>query len=437
MRDQLLAIYEAAIRAVQPQALLPAWVQREGDSIRLGNEVFDRREIRHFYVLAVGKAAAPMADELELLLGDLISEGLVITKAGQGLELQYMRCVETAHPVPDFRSLEAAYAVENMLQRLSGKDLLLVLLSGGASSLLADLAPGITLQAFQDLSQALLSSGAEIREMNAVRKHLSRLKGGQLARLAQPARVVCLALSDVIGDWPDVIGSGPTVPDPTTYAEAYAILERYGLTGRIDQRILDHLQTGIRGEIPETPKPGDDLFDRTAFHVIGSNRLALEAAAQKAMELGFAVWSLGDSLRGEARHTAVDFCLALEQYQGRRPVCLLAGGETTVTVRGTGKGGRNQEAALSVLDTWLREGRDPARVPALLFAATDGTDGPTDAAGAVVDGPLLQWCLDGHVHATNYLEQQDAYGFFRQTDAHFFTGPTQTNVMDLFLGILT
>lgn len=434
MRRDIVDIYEAAVRAVQPQVLLPAWVDREGDRIRLGDQEFDRSAIRHFYVVAIGKAAAAMADMLEQVLDDAISEGLVITKEGYRLELQYMRCLEAGHPVPDHRSLEAAYALENLLRYTTDKDLVLVLLSGGASALVADLVPGVQLEAVMTLFRDLLQSGADIREMNTVRKHVSRLKGGQLTRMVHPAQLVCLALSDVIGDAPDVIGSGLTVPDPTTFSDAYAILARYRLLDSLDPGLRTWLEMGLRGEVEDTPKPGDPIFARSRFHLIGNNSLALRAAAQRARELGYAVLMDTTPMEGESREQALAFARMLESYQGPRPACILAGGETTVQVKGGGKGGRNQEFALALAAYWMD--RPPSRVPMVLCAATDGTDGPTDAAGALADGELLSWCREKGVDPKPYLRNNDAYGFFSQTDHHFFTGPTHTNVMDVVIALV-
>jgi hydroxypyruvate reductase len=434
MRSHISDIYAAAVRAVQPQVLLPAWVERSGDRIRLGDEVFHRSAIRHLYVVAIGKAAAAMADMLEQVLDDAISEGLVITKEGYGLELQYMRCLEAGHPVPDARSLEAAYALENLLRYTSEKDLVLVLLSGGASALMADLVPGVSLEAVMGLFRDLLRSGADIREMNTVRKHFSRLKGGQLTRIVYPAQLVCFALSDVPGDAPDVIGSGPTVPDPTTFADAQAILMKYGLLQTLDPGLLEWLGKGLRGAVPDTPKPGDPVFERSRFHLIGNNSLALHAAAARAMELGYAVLMETTPLQGESRKQAVAFAHLLESYRGARPACILAGGETTVQVQGSGRGGRNQECALALAAHWIDQPQ--VQAPMVLCAGTDGTDGPTDAAGALVDGELLDWCRTKGIDPQAYLRNNDAYGFFSQTQHHFFTGPTHTNVMDIAIALL-
>jgi glycerate-2-kinase len=436
MREHLLQVFQSALEAVQPQALLPAWVEREGDRIRLADQHFRRSEIRHLYVVAVGKAAAAMGDTLEQILGNAISEGIVITKKGHGLSMEFMRCIEAGHPVPDAASLEAAYAVENMLRHVSERDLVLVLLSGGASSLMADLVPGVEFRAISELFDVLLRSGADIREMNTVRKHFSRLKGGQLARLAAPARLLCFALSDVTGDAPDVIGSGPTVPDPTTYGDAYVILEKYGLLAGLDRSLASWLDKGLRGEVPETPKPADPVFHGTRFYLIGNSGQALEAASAKALSLGYAVLKDTPMLRGESREQAWALARDLESYSGPRPACILLGGETTVTVKGNGRGGRNQEFALALLQYWQEKEFKPEQVPVVLCTATDGTDGPTDASGALVDGQVLQWSRDAGMDPAWYLERNDSYTFFEHSGAQFFTGPTHTNVMDMVIALL-
>jgi hydroxypyruvate reductase len=436
MRNEILDIYKSALSAVQPGNLLRRHISRDGDRITLGNQLFNRRELRHFYVIAAGKAAAAMGDTLEQILGDAISEGVIITKYGHGLPMEYMSCMEAGHPVPDERGIQAGEAVMRLLDQTAANDLVLVLLSGGASALVADVVPGVSLGELQVLSKQLLESGADIREMNTVRKHLSRLKGGQLARLAYPATVVCFALSDVLGDYPDVIASGPTVPDPTTFEDAWEILGKYGLIEKLGQGAKDWLQRGRIHEVPETPKPGDVIFDNTQFSIIGNNYLALQAAAKKAMDKGYAVLMEDETMQGEARERALQLARQLEQYQGSRPVCILLGGETTVTVKGRGKGGRNQEFVLAILDYWKSAGKDPQNLPVVLSVATDGTDGPTDAAGAVADGRLLDWVNTRHLDPHRYLEDNDSYSFFTQTDAQLFTGPTYTNVMDMVIVLI-
>jgi hydroxypyruvate reductase len=437
MREDILDIFKSALTAVQPGNLLRQWIRREGDRIVIGDLVFLRSGLRHLYVIASGKAAAAMGDMLEQILGDAISEGIIITKEGYGLPMEYMTVLEAGHPVPDKRGIKAGEKVMQILHHTNENDLVLVLLSGGSSALLADLAPGISLEELQELSIMLLKSGADIKEINTVRKHLSMLKGGQLARNAYPATVVCLALSDVPGDVQDVIASGPTVPDSSTFADAWQILEKYRLTEIIGHATRDWIDRGRRGEVLETPKPGDVIFKRNQFNIIGNNKMALLAAAEAAKGKGYTVFLEDVSMHGEARERAVQLALQLERYSGPKPACILLGGETTVTVKGNGKGGRNQEFALALLYHWQSSGKDPQQVPSVLCAATDGTDGPTDAAGALVDGRLLEWLYINKLDAGMYLGQNDSYTFFQKTEAQLLTGPTYTNVMDMVIVLIT
>ena len=436
MREDILEIFTSAMTAVQPGNLVNRWIRREGDRIMLGERIFLRSELRHLYVIAMGKAAAAMGDMLEQVLGDAISEGIVITKEGYGLPMEYMTVLESGHPVPDERGMKGGEMVMQILHHTNENDLVLVLLSGGSSSLVADLVPGVSLEELQHLSSLMLKSGADIREINTVRKHLSRLKGGQLTRLAHPATVVCLALSDVIGDPQEVIGSGPTVPDPTTFGDAWEILEKYQLTERIGRSIRDWIELGRRGDVPETPKPGDIIFERSQFNIIGNNQMALLAAAEAAKRKGYTVFIEDVSMHGEARERAVQLAIQLAQYRGPKPACILLGGETTVTVKGTGRGGRNQEFALAILAYWKASGKEPLNVPIILSAATDGTDGPVDAAGGLVDGRLLQWVYEQGIDPQKYLDNNDSYGFFSKTDTQLFTGPTYTNVMDMVIVLI-
>ncbi len=388
------------------------------------------------WLVAVGKAAYPMARAAREVLGGRVQGGVVLTKAGHaGPPLPGLSLYEAGHPVPDERGVQAARAIEALLAQAQADDLVLLLLSGGGSALLVSPAPPLTLEDLRRTTDLLLASGATITEVNAVRKHLERLKGGQLARLAAPARVVALVLSDVLGDPLDAIASGPAAPDPTTFAEAWTVLVRYGLAERVPQAVRERLQAGLRGEVPETPKPGDPLFARVRHHIVGSVRVAAEAALTEARRLGFHAAIATTTLEGEAREVGRALAAVLREMAvyGRplpRPACLIWGGETTVTL-GTGphgRGGRNQELALAAVEPL-------AGVPgALLVAfATDGTDGPTDAAGAVVDGDLLARAQALGLRAPDFLARHDAYRFFAPLGALLRPGPTRTNVNDLTL----
>lgn len=383
-------------------------------------------------VVAAGKAAPAMARAAEARLGAAIAEGLAV---GVSLpeDLARFRARVAGHPVPDERGLEAAAELERLAAGLRAEDLLLVLLSGGASALLPAPVAGVSLEDKAAVTRVLLRSGATIRELNAVRKHLSRLKGGGLARAASPARVVCLALSDVVGDDLATIASGPTVPDPTRYADALAILRRRATAEEIPASVREHLEQGARGERPETPKPGDPALRRCLTRILGSNRLSVLAAAREARRQGLRPLVLTTRLEGEAREAARVLVAILRECvaSGRpapAPVCLLAGGETTVTVRGPGCGGRNQELVVAAVEP-LAEFPVPAVVASL---ATDGVDGPTESAGGVADD-----CSAGRARelglppAADFLERSDSTGFLAPLADLIVTGPTGTNVVDL------
>ncbi len=388
------------------------------------------------WLVAVGKAAYPMARAAREVLDDRLRGGVVLTKEGYaGPPLPPLEVREAGHPVPDARGVAAAEAIARLLAQTRPDDLVLLLISGGGSALLVSPAPGLTLDDLQRTTDLLLVSGAPIIEVNAVRKHLERLKGGQLARLAAPATVVGLVLSDVLGDPLDAIASGPAVPDPTTFADAWAVLRRYGLTERVPPAVRRHLQAGLQGQVPETPKPGDPLFDRVHHIVVGSVRVAAEAAQATAQRLGFHTAIATTALQGEAREVGRVLAAVLGEmaHHNRplpRPACLLWGGEATVTLGAGphGRGGRNQELALAAVEPL-------AGVPAALLVtfATDGTDGPTDAAGAVVDGETLARARALGLDPRAALSRHDAYAFFAALDALLRPGPTQTNVNDLVL----
>jgi hydroxypyruvate reductase len=323
--------------------------------------------------------------------------------------------------------------MEGLLRTLTARDLLFVLISGGASALLPAPASPVTLEDKRAVTDQLLKAGADIFEMNAVRKHLSLLKGGQLAALAYPATVVALILSDVIGDRLDVIGSGLTAPDDSTFGDALRVLSKFGLTKKAPRSVMARLEEGAGGRIPETPKQGDPIFANVHNVLVGSNRLALEAASRQAKALGYHTVILSSSMQGETREVAIVHSEILREILNnrgllRRSACLLSGGETTVTVAGKGKGGRNQEFALAAAVNL-----DAEKNWAVLSGGTDGTDGPTDAAGAFADGTSLARAGRLGVSANERLAENDAYPFFDALGDLIRTGPTGTNVMDLHI----
>lgn len=434
--EDLARIREAALRAVDPARAVQAHLHLAEGRLWIAGTPLELAQRQRILVLAVGKAAIPMAQAAGEILGAALTAGIVVTKTGHaaGAVLSpALRVFEAEHPTPGVTGQQAATEIIRLLADVTPQDLVLVLLSGGASALLPTPAEGLTLEDLQATTTLLLRSGATIVELNAVRKHLSRLKGGQLARLAAPAPVAALILSDVVGDPLDVIASGPTTPDPTTYADAWRILERYKLLLRVPEAVQRHLAAGVAGKLPETPKSDDPCFAQVQNHVIASNRAAAQAAAQAATESGYRALLLSTFVEGEAREVAkvaVALMRSVRQHGDPfpPPACLLWGGETTVTVRGSGTGGRNQELALAA--ALALDGLPHA---ALMALATDGTDGPTDAAGAVVDGETAARARALGLDLHTALDNNDAYPALDAVDALLRTGPTGTNVNDLLV----
>jgi hydroxypyruvate reductase len=387
-------------------------------------------------LIGMGKAAAKMAEVAAELLGPALSAGVLVTKYGHAAGARLpgcLRVIEAGHPVPDENGLAGAVAIKELLKDVRPADLVLVLVSGGASALTPLPVPPISLADLQHITELLLRSGATINELNTVRKHIDRLKGGGLARLAAPARLAALILSDVVGDPLDVIASGPTVPDASTYQDAWQIMERYGLLAGAPPAILSHLSAGCKGQQPDTPKPGDPLFERTANVLVGSNRQAAYEALAEAARLGYAGLLLSTFMEGEAREigklaAALGRSLVQQNDPLAPPACLVLGGETTVTMTSAGKGGRNQELALSAA-----HGLAGLSGVALMALATDGSDGPTDAAGAIVDGATLEKIRRQRRDPADDLRQHNSYLALQAAGSLMFTGPTGTNVNDLIV----
>jgi len=414
-REAIRAIWDAALAAGDVTPLVRRHLH------------VDRRYARVF-LLGAGKASGAMAAAAEDVLGDRVAGGFVVVKDGDGSRLRRVEIAEAGHPVPDTRGLAASARLLDVARGAGEDDLVLFLVSGGCSALTPAPAPPITLAEKQEVTRLLLASGAVIAELNAVRKHLSVFKGGQLARAAAPASVLTLALSDVIGDPLDVIASGPTAPDPSTFADALEVLARRGLAGRVPASVSRRLEAGRAGEIQETPKPGDPLFQRVSNVVIGNNALVTDAAVAAARRLGYTTELATRELQGEARDVAREFVA-----QARRlppPACLIAGGETTVTVRGKGKGGRCQEFALAAALEL-----SPTDRIAILAAGTDGTDGPTDATGAIVDAASVARGSAAGVDVRRTLDDNDAYRFLHASGDLLVAGPTRTNLLDLYVAV--
>lgn len=430
-RAAALDVLEAALDAVEPGAAVRRALQYDGDRLAVGGRDYDLARFRRVWVVGAGKASGPMAAAVEDLLGDRVAGGHVTVKYGYTAPVRHVMLHEAGHPVPDEAGLAGSRAIVDVLRGADEDDLVIGVISGGGSALMTLPVEGVTLADMQALTEALLRSGAPIGALNTVRKHLSQVKGGQLARLAHPATVITLIVSDVVGSPLDVIASGPTVPDPTTAAGARATLERFGVWDGAPEAIRRHLDATIAGQSADTPKADDPVFERVQNVVIADNALAAEAARARAEALGLNAAIMTTYLEGEAREIAIALAsmgkeIAAHNRPFPRPACLLFGGETTVTVRGAGKGGRNQELALSAALA-LAGTRDIL----LASLATDGTDGPTDGAGGLVDGATVERAAAQGLSARAALENNDAYPLLAATGDLLITGPTNTNVNDL------
>lgn len=433
-RRDAMDIFLAGVDSVKPDNLIHRFVSLSAGTLCIENLSFELDRLKHIYVIGAGKAGALMAQSVEAVLGGRITAGHIVTKYGHACPLRHLAITEAGHPVPDENGLLGTAEILALAQKAAAADLVLCLISGGGSALLADVPAGCSLADLRALNDILLKCGADIVEINCIRKHLSRVKGGRLARVAQPARLVSLILSDVIGDPLDAIASGPTAPDPTTYGQALAVLDRHGIRDEIPPGLLRVLEQGAIGNLPETPKPGDGLFNHTHNLVIGSNRLALESARVRAESLGYRAHVLTSTLAGDTNAAAcqiVELALKTRSEHGAEKTCLLLGGEPTMKVTGNGLGGRNQHLALLAA-------RLLADHPGLtvLSGGTDGSDGPTDAAGAVSDSQTTVRARALNLDLDRYLENCDSYNFFDQVGGLVRTGPTQTNVMDLIVVLI-
>jgi glycerate 2-kinase len=435
-RRRILTVLEAALAAVDPRAAVRRVLQRDENRLQLGGQSYDLAEYERIYVAGAGKAGAPMAQAVQEVLGDRIEAGLVVVKTGHSsdrmADIAPISIVEASHPIPDEAGADAGRAILALAEKAGPKDLVIALLSGGGSALLVAPAEGITLADKQAMTNALLACGATINEVNCLRKHCSAVKGGQLARAAHPATLVTLALSDVIGSPLDVIASGPTVPDATTWQDAWQIVQRYELQEELPPTIVDRLQAGLRGEVSDTPKAGDAIFAKSQTQVVADNRIAAQAAATQAQALGMNTLLLTTYLEGEAAHVGtVAAALGKEicafETPLAPPACLIMGGETTVALGAQpGQGGRNQELALSA--ALALQGWPGITVVSL---ATDGTDGPTDSAGGLADSETVARGRAAGLDAEAHLRGHDAYPYLQATRDLLRTGPTQTNVNDL------
>jgi len=431
LRADARQIFSAGIIAADPLAGINKHVILLNDHLRVAGRRYDLSRCGNLYVVGCGKGTARMALALERLLGNRIAAGLVVVKYGHQLPLDRVVVLEAGHPIPDQAGVDAAQRIVELARSCGENDLLFVLISGGGSALLPCPVEGVSLTDMQRVTEMLLDSGAAIQEVNAVRKHMSRLKGGRLAGLAAPAQLIALILSDVVGDALDVIASGPTVPDSSTFADGLEIIRRYKLGNRIPAGIIDYLERGARGEIAETPKRGEAVFSKVQNVIIGNNRMALQAAQVCAQDLGYRTRILSDAIEGESRVVARSHAALMKKNLRREdakfcPMCILSGGETTVKVCGDGQGGRNQEFALAAAIEI-----DKLDGAVILSGGTDGGDGLTDAAGGIVDGATLSRGRAMGLDAVKFLERNDSHHFLQATEDLLTTGPTFTNVMDM------
>lgn len=432
LRTDARMIFDEGLRAADPGVAVRRFVRLapNGD-ITAGSSQYRIQDIGRIFIVGAGKAAAPMTKALEELLGDALTGGVVTTKYGHGMPLDRVRLREAGHPVPDEEGLKGAREIMDLLSEAREGDLIFCLVSGGGSALMPMPVEGITLKDKQSATGALLACGATIHEINAIRKHISAVKGGKLARAAHPAKLISLILSDVVGDDLDVIASGPTVPDRSTFADCIEILAKYAILDVVPPSVRSYLEAGVRGESPETVKAGDKVFDHEEHFIIGSASISLAAAKQKAESLGYHAAILSSCIEGETREVAKALAaMAKEELLSsnplQRPACLISGGETTVTITGSGLGGRNMEFVLSA--AMELSGWSPV---CMLSGGTDGTDGPTDAAGAVADGRTISRAMEKGLRAPDFLKGNDSYHFFESLGDLLITGPTMTNVMDL------
>jgi len=428
-------IFLAGVNRVLPTMLINKAMSLQDNYLVIKDITFNLKAIENIYVIGAGKASGMMAAEVEKVLGKRITGGHIIVKYGHSCSLEYINITEAGHPVPDSNGFMATEEILNIAVKAESKDLVICLLSGGGSALLTDFPEGSSPEEMMLLNDLLVKSGASIKEINAVRKHLSVVKGGQLARTVYPAKLVSLILSDVPGDPLDVIASGPTTPDPTTFKQAMEVLERYNLVTHIPEGIKKYLEEGIKGNRPETPKQSDPVFKKTSNLLVGTNRLALEASKLKALEYNLNAVIVEDRLQGDIYTVAeyiVDTALRFRNdTEEIKPVCLLFGGEPTVRMTGKGMGGRNQHLALHTAE--LLQNNPGITV---LSAGTDGNDGPTDAAGAVVDSDTFHDALSENIDPVKFLKEFDSYHFFKRAGGHIKTGPTMTNVMDIIVVIV-
>ena len=435
LKKNALEIFYAGLKAADPDIWIRDFILLEGNLLKIGDRVYNLGKYKNIYIVGFGKASGFMAATLEALFMERIKAGIVNVRNGYVAPCKIIKVNAAGHPIPDEASIKGTLEIIQLLKDAEKNDLVFCLISGGGSALFELPFDGISLEDIQKITKLLLNSGARIDEVNAIRKHISQVKGGRLVKICK-AEIISLILSDVVNDTLSAIASGPTSPDASTFMDCKMILMKYDLFHKIPSSISKHIQNGLDGTIEETPKSTDKIFDKICNIIIGNNRTALKTSYQKAIELGYNTSILSSYIKGEAREVAKVFSAIAREihwYGGpvKRPACIIAGGETTVRVHGNGMGGRNQELVLSAAMEI-----DGLENTVILSVGTDGIDGNTNAAGAIADGSTVIRAKGIKMNPETYLDDNNSYSFFKGLNDLIVTGPTRTNVMDIMLLIV-
>jgi hydroxypyruvate reductase len=434
MRHDAETIFNSALSAVNAFDAVKKYCHVDNNTLYIRHTAFNLSRYNNIYVIGAGKASAHMGAAMEDILAEKITDGIINVKYGHTVALKKIKLIEAGHPIPDENGCAGALQILQIAEKAKKNDLIICLTSGGGSALMPLPAPPLTISDKQETIRILLSCGAAINEINALRKHMSLIKGGRLSEAAWPATLINLIISDVVGNPLDIIASGPTVGDPSTFQDCMDIIHKYNIYDRIPKPVTEFIRNGIKKKIPETPKPDTgmtDIFNQTLNMIVASNMEALSAAKICAESLGYNTLTLSSMIEGDTRQTAnIHTAIAREIRKTGNPIpcpaCILSGGETTVTLTGNGKGGRNQEFALTAAFDIADEDR-----MVVLSGGTDGTDGPTDAAGAIVDTSTIKKATSSGLNPACFLKNNDSYHLFQTTGDLIKTGPTGTNVMDI------
>lgn len=430
-RAEIEDIFYNSVEAVKPNHAINNILKFDGKIIYIGDKQVHINDYEYFYIIGFGKASALMCQTLENILGNVIKDGIIITKYGHSCKLKNVKIFEAAHPIPDENGVNATKEIVSFTKKVTKNDFIFCLISGGGSSLLTDFPDNINLEDIMLINKLLIKSGANINEINVVRKHLSQIKGGGLARLLFPARIVSLILSDVIGDSLDTIASGPTVPDNSTFKDALEIINKYNLRNDLSGNIIKHLIDGCNGFVKDTPKKNSPFFKTTSNIIVANNLLALQTAKKRAEELGYESFIISNEIQDNLDIVLKKIIKEIKSFKNKQKCCLIFGGEPIIKVTGSGLGGRNLHLALS-----FTKFIEKFPMCTFLSAGTDGTDGPTDAAGAIVDITTVNSAKRKKLNIDKYLKHFDSYNFFLRAGGIIRSGPTQTNVMDIIIVLI-